>query len=215
MYSMKSVRPRMDPWGTPALTGYSCEDFSSRTTWSLLLLKKRRNKAKYLTWNSVRPKFVKKTSLLNSVENLGYMKCDSLSSPRPVKSPSNSIRHNCQKICNWSRRSKIILEIRKKAIFLEVINNPIIYRFFKDFTNHEKKTNRAVVFSSWSFPQHSEIQGPLMRPSVNLENKTLSDMCWRVQLVCIKVQAHSSLEPPLEYNQNQTPLMNQCSLLLF
>ena len=24
MYSMKSVRPKMDPWGTPALTGYSC-----------------------------------------------------------------------------------------------------------------------------------------------------------------------------------------------
>ena len=25
MYSRKSVRPRMDPLGTPALTGYSCE----------------------------------------------------------------------------------------------------------------------------------------------------------------------------------------------
>ena len=33
-----------------------------------------------------------------------------------------------------------------------------------------------------------------MRPD-NLENKTL-------QLVCMKVQAHSSLEPPLEYNQD-------------
>ena len=31
----------------------------------------------------------------------------------------------------------------------------------------------------------------------------------------MKVQAHSSLELPLEYNQGQTPLMNQCSLLLF
>ena len=29
-----------------------------------------------------------------------------------------------------------------------MINNPIIYKFFKDFTNHGKKTNRAVVFSS-------------------------------------------------------------------
>ena len=28
-----------------------------------------------------------------------------------------------------------------------MINNPIIYKFFKDFTNHRKKTNRAVVFS--------------------------------------------------------------------
>ena len=41
-----------------------------------------------------------------------------------------------------------------------------------------------------------------MRPSDNLKNKTLSDTYRRVQLVCMKVQAHSSLEPPLEYNQD-------------
>ena len=29
-----------------------------------------------------------------------------------------------------------------------MINNPVIYKFFKDFNNHRKKTNRAVVFSS-------------------------------------------------------------------
>ena len=40
MYSRKSVGPRMDPWGTPALTGYFCEDFPSRTTRSHLLLRK-------------------------------------------------------------------------------------------------------------------------------------------------------------------------------
>ena len=28
-----------------------------------------------------------------------------------------------------------------------MINNPIIYKFLKDFTNHRKKTNRLVVFS--------------------------------------------------------------------
>ena len=38
-----------------------------------------------------------------------------------------------------------------------------------------------------------------MKPSNNLENKTPSDTYWRVQLVCKKVQAHSCLEPPLEY----------------
>ena len=27
MYNRKNVGPRMEPWGTPALTGYSCEDF--------------------------------------------------------------------------------------------------------------------------------------------------------------------------------------------
>ena len=40
MYSRKSVEPRMDPSGTPALTGHFCEDFPSRTTRSCLLLRK-------------------------------------------------------------------------------------------------------------------------------------------------------------------------------
>ena len=31
MYSRKSVGPKMDPWGTPGLTGYSSKDFPSRT----------------------------------------------------------------------------------------------------------------------------------------------------------------------------------------
>ena len=33
-----------------------------------------------------------------------------------------------------------------------MINNPIIYKFFKDFTNHRKKANRAVAFSCRPFP---------------------------------------------------------------
>ena len=37
--------------------------------------------------------------------------------------------------------------------FLLVINNPIVYKFFKDFTNHRKKINRAVVLAA-DFPQH-------------------------------------------------------------
>ena len=41
-----------------------------------------------------------------------------------------------------------------------------------------------------------------MRHSNNLENKTPSDTYWRVLLVCKKVQANSSLEPPLENYQN-------------
>ena len=40
-----------------------------------------------------------------------------------------------------------------------------------------------------------------MEPSNNLENKTPSDTYWRAKLVYKKVLAHSSLEPPLEYNQ--------------
>ena len=40
MYSRKSVGPRIEPSGNPGFTGYSCEDFPSRTTQSHLLLRK-------------------------------------------------------------------------------------------------------------------------------------------------------------------------------
>ena len=40
-----------------------------------------------------------------------------------------------------------------------------------------------------------------MKPSNSPENKTPWDTYWRVQVVCKKVQVHSSLEPPLEYSQ--------------
>ena len=59
MCSRKSAGTRMEPWETPALIGNSFEDFPSRTTQSSLT-EKRRNKVKYLTWNSKRLKFVKK-----------------------------------------------------------------------------------------------------------------------------------------------------------
>ena len=47
MYSKKSVGARMEPVGTPALTGYSCEDFQNHLKPSIT--QKRRYKAKYLT----------------------------------------------------------------------------------------------------------------------------------------------------------------------
>ena len=40
MYNRKSIGPRMDPRGAPALSGYSCEDFPSKTMQSYLLLRK-------------------------------------------------------------------------------------------------------------------------------------------------------------------------------
>ena len=43
-------------------------------------------------------------------------------------------------------------ESAKKAIFLLVINNHVIYKFFKDFTNHRKKTKMVVVFGCRPFP---------------------------------------------------------------
>ena len=136
------------------------------------------------------------------------MKCYSSSSPRPVKSLSNSVRYNCKKICSRSRRPKTILDIRKKTRLLQVINNPIIYKFFKDFTNQRKKTNRTVVLAvdlSTTFlntgTTHEIFQQSGKQDSFRQMLKSMYE-----------VQAHSSLEPPLEYNQGQTPLINQGSL---
>ena len=44
MYSRKSVRPRVEPWRTPALTGCSWEDSPSRTIGSSLLLRKEKTR---------------------------------------------------------------------------------------------------------------------------------------------------------------------------
>ena len=63
-------------------------------------------------------------------------------SPRPVKNHSNSIRYSS---LLRLRRLKTILEIEERPYFSRVINNPVIYRFFKDFTNYRKETTRAVV----------------------------------------------------------------------
>ena len=51
MYSRKSVGPRIELLGTPALTGYFGEDTPPRTT---RITEKRWNEAKYLSWNSIR-----------------------------------------------------------------------------------------------------------------------------------------------------------------
>ena len=118
----------------------------------LSITEKRRSKSKYLTWISVILRFVKKTIMPNPVKSLAYVNSYSSSSPRTVKSPSNSIRYNCRKICRWSRKPKTIGNWKKGCISLSDHNNSIIYKVFKDFTNHRKKTNREVVFSFRPFP---------------------------------------------------------------
>ena len=54
-----------------------------------------------------------------------------------------------------------------------------------------------------------------MKPSHSVENNTPSNTYWRVQLVSKNVQVHITLEPQLEYNQDQIPLTNQDSLWPF
>ena len=74
--------------------------------------------------------------MTNPVKSLEYIKCYSSSSPGLLKALA-TLSYTTVRI---SRKSKTILEIRKKATFLLVINKAIIYKFFKDFTNHRKKT---------------------------------------------------------------------------
>ena len=67
---MKSVGPWIDPWRTPNWTGNSCDDLPSRANQSCLLLIK--EKIRPNIWPEIQLlKFVKKTSMPNSVESLG------------------------------------------------------------------------------------------------------------------------------------------------
>ena len=72
-----------------------------------------------------------------------------------------------------------------------------IENFEKNLNTH-KKTNRVAVFSCRLSPSPKYSDQRLI-PS-NLENKIRSDKYWKVHLVCIKVQAHISSEPPIKYN---------------
>ena len=89
----------------------------------------KRNKAKYLIWNSIGLTFVKKTSMPYLAKSHGYIKCH-----------SNSFRYNCEKICSWSRKPKTILEIRKKAT-----KRPIIYQ-----SSNIKKVNDLPILYGWT-----------------------------------------------------------------
>ena len=60
---------------------------------------KKRNKPKYLTWNSIGLKFVKKTSMPKTLSKALDM--SSATVWIAVKSPGNFIWYNCQKICSW------------------------------------------------------------------------------------------------------------------
>ena len=137
----------------------------------------------------------------NPNKSLGYIKCYSSISPRPLKSLSNSIRHNRQKICSGSRRPKTRLEIRKMPRF----SRWSTILLFTSFSKTLLRTQRRMT--GWQFLvvnlfqtllntgttdetfQHSGKQGSFRHILKNSDSM-------------MKVQAHSSLEPPLEYNKN-------------
>ena len=153
MYSSKSVGPRIDPWESPALTGYSSLvvlegirlPFPYRTTQSNLLLRK----------EEIRPNICPQIPAYQHAkpcQKPWYIKCHSSSRPRLVKSPSNSIRYKCKKICSWSRRPNTILEIRKKPHFSKWSTILLFTGFSKNLLTTAKKTNWMVVFCCRPFP---------------------------------------------------------------
>ena len=125
----------MELSGTPTLTGYYCEDFPFPASQSCLLLRKEEIRLR----NSIRFKFMNKTRMPNPFKSLGYIKCYSRSSSRPVKTPSNSVRYNCQKTCCWSRRPKTILEIRKRLHFSKCSTRLLFTSFSKTLLTTERR----------------------------------------------------------------------------
>ena len=67
---------------------------------------------------------------------------------RPAKCPRNSIKYNCQKICNWMRKPETILEVSRKVTFVEIINHSMIHKFLIYFTNNRKNTSKMVDFTT-------------------------------------------------------------------
>ena len=123
MYSRKSAEPRMDHWGTSALTGYFYKVFPSRTTQKLPITYNKRNKAKYLTWNFIDLSLWRRPACQTLWKALDILNVTVWVTPDLLKA---------------------------LAILSDTIVRRLLTSFSK--TNHRKKTNRAVVVSSGPFP---------------------------------------------------------------
>ena len=95
---------------------------------------------------------VKKTSMLNPVKSLGYIRCYSSSSPRPLKAltilSDTTVRTSA---VDWEDlkpywKSEIRLGSSSWSTIL------LFPSFFNDLPNHRKETNRVRVFSRRPFP---------------------------------------------------------------
>ena len=142
MNRRRSIGPSREPWETPVLIGYTCEDISShliKNHSKPSVTEKWWNKAKYPTWNSIRLEFVRKNSMKSPVKSFGYIKCYSSISPRPIKILCNSIKKNSQKICSWRRRPETILGFRKRPSFLSWSASLLFTSFRKILLNTERR----------------------------------------------------------------------------
>ena len=108
------------------------------------------------------------------------------------------------------RISVVIWEDLKPATSFWVIKKSIIYKFFKGFTNHWKKTNRIVAFSCRTFSNILKYRDHQWDFPTIWKTRPIQTIYWRIQLVYTKVQVHSSLGPPMECNQDQTRQIKVC-----
>ena len=84
-----------------------------------------------MTCNFTKPKVPKKTSMPDSVKSLGYIKRYISSRPRPVKSHSNSIRHNCHNICIYLFPANVFIPYLLKALQkFSGMSSKLIFQFF-------------------------------------------------------------------------------------
>ena len=147
------------------------------------------NKAKYLIWNSIRLKFVKKTMMLNLVKNHEYIKCYSSSSPRPPKSPK-TLSDTIVKRSAVDQEDRKPYWISEKSSYFSRWSTIALFTSFAK-TNHRKKTKRAVIFrlfqNIFKYRDH-RWNLPTIWKTRLLQTLLLN---WTVQLVSKKVQAHS------------------------
>ena len=143
----------MVPWGTPAVTGYSCEDFPSRITQSRLLLRK---EIRPNIW----PEFPEDLSLWRRPACQTLQKTLDISSVTARAAP-DLLKPLATLSDTPVRRSGVDWE--DLTPYWKSENRPPFSRWstilsfsfsklFKDFTNYRKKINRVVVFSRRPFP---------------------------------------------------------------
>ena len=212
MYSRKSVGPRIKSWGTTVLTGYSWEHLPLRTTWSHQLLRKEEI-TKYLTWNSIDLSLWSRAACLTLSKALDISSATAQVAPQLLKAPAILSDTTV-------RRSAVDQEDLKP--YWESEKNPHFSRWstillFTSFSNTSLTTERRLT-GQFLVVNLSPIflnTGAIVETFQQSGEQDSSDTCWKVQLVCKKVQAHGSLEPPLRYNQVQTPFTNQGRLWPF
>ena len=129
MYSRKSAGPKIQPWRTLTLTGYSCEEFPTRTTWSCLLLRK----------DEIRPNIWLKT--LSNLSLWRRPAWQALSKALVISKATVWVAADQLKTLDiltdtTVRRSAVDWEDVKPHWKSEKSNKPINYKVFKDFTKH-------------------------------------------------------------------------------